>query len=50
MARPGENGAPTISLPFTVQDGKLFAASMPLLDVPPIRWPERADTRPRFMR
>ena len=49
MARPGDNGVPTISLPFTIQDGKLSAASIALMDVPPIPWPNE-DTRPRFIR
>lgn len=50
MARPGEGGQPTISLPFTIQDGKLSAATVPLLDIPPIEWPEPRNERPRFIR
>jgi hypothetical protein len=50
MSRPGENGQPTISLPFTIQDGKLSAAMLHLMDVPPIKWPEKKNERPRFIR
>jgi hypothetical protein len=50
MARPGENGQPTISLPFTIQDGKLSAGPVPLMDVPPIQWSKTQDNRPKFLR
>ena len=49
MSRPGENGVPTISLPFTLQDGKLSAATVPLMDVPPIPWPKEQG-RPRIVK
>ena len=51
LSRPGEKGgAPSISLPVSIQGQKLFAGPVPLMDVPPIEWPQPRDTRPRFLR
>jgi len=40
--RPAGGGPRTLSLPLSVQDRKLSAGPVPLMDIPEIRWPERA--------
>lgn len=51
LSRPGDHGdAPTISLPFSIQGQKLFVGPVPLMDVPPIQWPQPSTTRPRIVR
>jgi len=50
MSRPNDKGVPTISLPFSIQNQKLFAGPVPLMDVPPIQWPQRAGARPQVFR
>jgi hypothetical protein len=50
MSRPNDKGVPTISLPFSIQNRKLFAGPVPLMDVPPIQWPQPRNGRPQFFR
>jgi hypothetical protein len=50
MSRPGPNGAPVISLPFSIQGQKLFVGPVPLLDVPTIQWPQPRNGRPQVVR
>ena len=40
--RPAGGGPRTLSLPLSVQDRKLSAGPVPLMDIPEIRWPEMA--------
>ena len=37
--RPDNGGPASISLPLSLQDGKLSAGPIPLMTVPPIQWP-----------
>ncbi|MEQ9449282.1 MAG: DUF2125 domain-containing protein, partial [Rhodospirillaceae bacterium] len=37
---PPHGGPPELSLPMTLQDGKLFAGPVELMSVPTLRWPE----------
>ncbi len=39
--RPDDGGPASISLPLSLQDGKLSAGPIPLMTVPPIQWPRR---------
>lgn len=49
--RPKGGGAPSISLPLTIQNGKLFAGPVGLMDVPPIKWKTLPGTEgPRKLR
>jgi hypothetical protein len=50
MSRPNDKGVPTISLPFSIQNRKLFAGPVPLMDVPPIEWPQPRGGRPQVFR
>ncbi len=40
--RPAGGGPRALSLPLSVQDRKLSAGPVPLMEIPEIRWPERA--------
>jgi hypothetical protein len=49
LQKPGDNGGPaTVSLPFTVQQGWLYAGPVQLMEVPPITW--QRDLRPVLRR
>ena len=50
--RPAGGGPRTLSLPLSVQDRKLSAGPVPLMDIPEIRWPEGAGitNQLRFLR
>ena len=50
MSRPNDKGVPTISLPFAIQNQKLSAGPVPLMDVPPIQWPLPRGGRPQVFR
>lgn len=50
MSRPNDKGVPTISLPFSIQSQKLFVGPVPLMDVPPIQWPQPQNARPQFFK
>jgi len=39
LARPGADGRPGISLPLTIQDRRLHAGPVALMEIPPIIWP-----------
>src|SRR6185295_11532978 len=50
MQKPGEGGGPsTVSLPFTIQQGWLYAGPVQLMEIAPIRWP-RETARPTIRR
>ncbi len=50
--RPAGGGPRVLSLPLSVQDRKLSAGPVPLMEIPEIRWPERAGetNQLRFLR
>jgi hypothetical protein len=51
LSRPGTNGGgPTISLPYSIQNQKLFVGPVPLMALPPIQWPQARGTRPVIVR
>ena len=50
LSRPNDKGVPTISLPFSIQNQKLHAGPVALLDVPPVQWPQRPGARPQILR
>lgn len=39
VSRPSETGEPGVTMPLTLQDRVLSVASLPVLEVPAIRWP-----------
>ncbi len=46
LSRPSETGEPGISIPLTLQDRILSAASFPIVEIPAIRWATGTSGRP----
>lgn len=38
MAQPGDGGAPTLSVPVSIQNRKISIGPVPLFEFPPLRW------------
>lgn len=38
MAQPGDGGAPTLSVPVSIQNRKISVGPVPLFEFPPVRW------------
>jgi hypothetical protein len=48
--RSVDGGPPTLSIPVTIQDGKIFAGPVTLAELPRVVWPASAEPRLRILR
>lgn len=47
LSRPSDTGEPGVTVPLALRDGVLFAASLPVLTLPPLVWPPPGPSDPR---